>query len=76
MSYRVSDLSTKEEIHEDSVWCSVWNNKKDFIITGSVDSFVKVWKIDGSSIKNLSKISGHKLGFYFLFFIFYKSFIS
>ncbi len=61
MSYRLSDLSSKEEIHEDSIWCCAWNNKKDFIITGSVDSFVKVWKVE-NSLKNVSKISGHKLG--------------
>ncbi len=58
MAYRL--LDSKEEIHEDGVWCCAWNNKANIIVTGSVDTHVKIWKGDG--FKNIHKLSGHRLG--------------
>jgi WD40 repeat protein len=43
MSYRLSETSSKEEIHEDGVWCVSWRNQSNLIVTGSVDSTVGVW---------------------------------
>jgi COMPASS component SWD3 len=58
--YEINDKLSIKDIHEDSVWCSSWNNKKNFILTGSVDSYVKIW--NGENMKQISKISGHRLG--------------
>ena len=43
MSYRLSDLSSKQEIHEDGIWSVSWRNQANLIVTGSVDSTIGVW---------------------------------
>lgn len=60
MAYRLFEQS-KEDIHEDGVWTVAWSNKNNLVMTGSVDSTVKVWKGDSMS-KPLFKFTGHRLG--------------
>jgi len=65
MAYRQSDIS-KEQIHNDSVFCVSWTNDK--IITGSVNSEVKVWSVQptnkssSDAIQLTHTLNGHRLG--------------
>jgi len=70
-------LQKQESAHEDSIWSCAWGRKKgsesegfgdgtredvDYIITGSVDDMVKVWRWKDDKLELKHTLEGHALG--------------
>uniref|UniRef100_A0A2A4JXX2 Uncharacterized protein n=1 Tax=Heliothis virescens TaxID=7102 RepID=A0A2A4JXX2_HELVI len=61
----------KENAHEDPIYCCAWaklntagdsaNASKDFIVTGGLDSLVKVWTLENNKLELLHTLEGHSM---------------
>ncbi|KAA3671149.1 WD repeat-containing protein 61, partial [Paragonimus westermani] len=55
-----------EKAHEDGIWCCAWgrseNGDVDYVMTGSLDNGLKVWKWVNDHLESLHSCEGHRLG--------------
>lgn len=64
MAYRQSDIS-KDQIHNDSVFTVAWSKNSpdnNYILTGSVNSEIKVWSKTSTELSLVHTLNGHRLG--------------
>ncbi|XP_032514641.2 superkiller complex protein 8-like [Danaus plexippus] len=61
-------LSKKEDAHDDPIYCCSWASvksaekngpSKDYIVTGGLDTLIKVWKLDNNKLDLLHTLQGH-----------------
>lgn len=67
-----SIISKKENAHDYTIYCCDWikssssgnsaNAAKDYIVTGSLDSLVKVWTLQNNKLELLHTLEGHTMG--------------
>ncbi|XP_049871695.1 WD repeat-containing protein 61-like [Pectinophora gossypiella] len=66
-----SILLKKENAHDDPIYCCAWTKTNttgdskaqltDFIVTGGLDSLVKVWKLENNKLELLHSLQGHSM---------------
>jgi len=59
-------LNKKENDHNEPIWTCCWPRHEaeqiDYIVTGSLDNFGKIWRWDDIDLKPLHNLEGHQLG--------------
>lgn len=58
---RVQLVQKIENAHDDSVWTVAWSGESNYLITGSVDEHVKIWKEEGETVEDVRLEHVHSL---------------